>query len=250
MPLFQSIFHHHIAVSSLNAEYVVRFSFRIVFFYLVATGWILTSAYLRTHLGLGPARNYPSESKRVLVRTGKVIITRNVTWAHVPFSRPPTPRSTPSVEGEGCNHGRNLEAGSFGRVTELRDDESESSAKGVEMVTSEADDTKRQNTPLVSGRAVLTTSCAGSSVHSGVYFDPKGQGTFGEGLADAPATSESFLCGPDQQFAALCAGEAKRLAERIPGPLRATIFKGRTRAEERRSKTNAQTGLARYRASR
>ena len=49
---------------------------------------------------LGPARNHPSESKRVLVRTGKVIITRNVTWAHVPLSRPPTVRSTPLVEGE------------------------------------------------------------------------------------------------------------------------------------------------------
>ena len=33
---------------SVNAEYVVRFSFRVMFFYLVATGWILTSAYLRT----------------------------------------------------------------------------------------------------------------------------------------------------------------------------------------------------------
>ena len=39
---------------------------------------------------LGPARNHPSERKRVLVRTGKVIITRNVTWAHVPLSRPLT----------------------------------------------------------------------------------------------------------------------------------------------------------------
>ena len=48
------------------------------------------------HLGLGPARNHPSESKCVLVQTGKVIITRNVTWAHVPLSRPPTARPTPS----------------------------------------------------------------------------------------------------------------------------------------------------------
>ena len=51
-------------------------------------------------LYLGPVRNHPSESKRVLVRTIKVIITIKVTWAHVPFSRPPTARSTPSVEGE------------------------------------------------------------------------------------------------------------------------------------------------------
>ena len=91
--------------------------------------------------------------------------------------------------------------------------------------------------------AVLTTSRAGSSLHSGVYFDPKGRGTFGEGLADAPATSVRFLHGPNQQFAALRAGEAKKHAEHIPGPLRATVFKGRTRAEEKRSKNNAQTGL-------
>ena len=49
---------------------------------------------------LGPARNHPSESKRVLVRTEKMVITRNDTWAHVPLSRPPTVRSTPLVEGK------------------------------------------------------------------------------------------------------------------------------------------------------
>ena len=49
--------------------------------------------------------------------------------------------------------------------------------------------------------------------------------------------------GPDPQFAALRAGEAKRLAEHIPEPLRATTFKGRKRAEERRSKNTAQTSL-------
>ena len=161
---------------------------------------------------LGPARNHPGESKRVLVRTEKVIITRNVTWAHVPLSRPPTVISTPLMEGEGCDHGKNLEARSFDGDTESRDDESESSGEGVEMVTSEADDTEVENTPLVSGRAVSTTSRTGSSVHSGVSLDPKGRGPFGKGLADAPATSGNFSRGHDQQFAALRAGEAKRLA--------------------------------------
>ena len=47
---------------------------------------------------LGPARNHPNESKRVLVHTRKVIVTRNVTWAHVPPSL--TAVSEPSVEGE------------------------------------------------------------------------------------------------------------------------------------------------------
>ena len=98
------------------------------------------------------------------------------------------------------------------------------------MVTSEADDTEVESTPFVSGRALSTTSRAGSSVHS-------------EGLADAPASSDIFMHDPDHQFAALRAGEAKRLAVHIPGLLRATIFKGRTRAEERRSKNIAQTSL-------
>ena len=184
----------------------------------------------REYFYLGPARNHPSESKRALVRTGKGITTRNVSWAHVPLSRPPTVTSTPLVDGEGCDHGKNREVSSFGGETELGDAETESSGEGVEMVTSEADDTEAQSTPLVSGRAVSTTSRAGSSVHS-------------EGLADAPATSDNFSHGPDQQFAALCAGEARRLAEHIPGRLRATIFKGRMRVEERRSKNTARTSL-------
>ena len=127
------------------------------------------------------------------------------------------------MEGRGCDHGRNREASSFGGETELENAEAESSGEGVEMVTSEADDIEVESTPLVSGRAASTTSSAGSSVHS-------------EGLADAQATSDNFSHGPDQQSVALRAGEAMRLAEHIPGPLRATIFKGRTRAEERGSK--------------
>ena len=182
----------------------------------------------------GLARNHPSESKRVLVRTGKVIIKRNVTWAHVPLSRPPIVRSTPSVGGEGCDFGMNRETSSFGDDTESGNDESDSSGEEVEMVTSEADDTDVENTPLVFGRAVSTTSRAGSSVHSVFFFYSKGRGPFGESLVDAPATSDSFSHGPDHQFDALRAGEAKRLAEHIPGPLRATILKGRTRADERR----------------
>ncbi|CAM9569949.1 unnamed protein product [Ascophyllum nodosum] len=95
---------------------------------------------------LGPARNHLNESKRVLVRTEKVIITINITWAHAPLSRPPTARSTPSVEGEGCDRGMNREVSSFDGHTESGDDESESRGEGVEMVTSEADDTERENT--------------------------------------------------------------------------------------------------------
>ena len=166
-----------------------------------------------------------------------MIITRNVTWAHVPLSRPPTAMSTPSVEGEGCGHGRNQEASSFGGDTESGDGEFESSGEGVEMVTSETDDTERENIPPVPGRAVSTISRAGSSVHSGLCFDPKGRGPFGEGLADAPSTSDSFLYGPDQQFAALRAGKQKDLPNTSPRTAMRDFFKGRMRAEERRSKT-------------
>ena len=77
----------------------------------------------------------------------------------------------------------------------------------------------------------------------GFIFDPKGRGPFGEDLPDAPATSDSWSDGPDQQFAALRTGEAKSPAEHISGPLRATIFKGRTRVKKRRSKNTAQTSL-------
>ena len=140
--------------------------------------------------------------------------------------RPSTARSTPLVGRGGCNRGRNREASSFGGDTELGDDESESSGEGVEMVTSGVDYTERENTPFVSGRAVSTTSRAGSRVHSEVSSDSKGQGPFGEGLADAPTTSESISYCPDQQFAALRAREAKRHAEHIiPGQQRARILK-------------------------
>ena len=93
---------------------------------------------------LGPGRNPPTESKHVLVRTGNVFITKNVTWAQVPFSRPPTARSTLSVEGEGCERRRNQEVSSFGDDSESGDDESETSGEGVEIMTSEADDTGRE----------------------------------------------------------------------------------------------------------
>ena len=95
-----------------------------------------------------------------------MIITKNVTWARVPLSCPPTARSTPSVKVEGRDPGRNREISSFGGDTKLGDDESESSGREVEMVTSKADDTETENTALVQGRSVLSTSRAGSSVYS------------------------------------------------------------------------------------
>ena len=85
-----------------------------------------------------------------------MVITRNNTWAHVHFSRPPTGKSRLLVKGEGCDHGRGPEASSVGSCTESGNDKSESSREGVEMMTFEVDDTESEKTPLVSERAVST----------------------------------------------------------------------------------------------
>ena len=74
------------------------------------------------------------------------MITRNVTWAYVPLFRPPTVTSTPLVEGGGFDHGKNREGSSFSGDTGSGNDESESSGKGIDMVTSEADDTEVEMT--------------------------------------------------------------------------------------------------------
>ena len=84
----------------------------------------------------------------------------------------------------------------IGVPIETRDNESEStSGQGVEMVTSETYGTEKEKALLVSGRAASSTSSTGSSLHSGVSFDPKSRGSSGEGLADAPATSDSVSYG-------------------------------------------------------
>ena len=76
---------------------------------------------------LGPARNHPRESKRVLVDTGKLIIPRNVTWALVPSGRFSAAQSKPSEEGEGdeSDH-ENREASSEGSGGASGHEESES----------------------------------------------------------------------------------------------------------------------------
>ena len=50
---------------------------------------------------LGPARNNPTESKRVLVDSGKVVVTRNVTGANSPSSYPINTQSKPPEGEEG-----------------------------------------------------------------------------------------------------------------------------------------------------
>ena len=133
------------------------------------------------------------------------------------------------------------EVGWVSSVIETRDIYSEESDQEVEMMTSEADTTKRENTPLVSGIAASTTLSAENSVQSWVSFDPKSRGPFYEGLGDALAASLSTSCSPDQQFISLCAWEAKPLAEYIPEPQRATLFRGHTCTEKTRLKGDDYT---------
>ena len=41
---------------------------------------------------LGPAPNYPRDAKRILCKSGRVVETRDVTWADVPTHIPSTPQ--------------------------------------------------------------------------------------------------------------------------------------------------------------
>ena len=56
---------------------------------------------------LGPTKNRPTESKRVLFNSGKLIATRDVTWAHH------TTQSKPSEEGEADNGAEDRGVSSF-----------------------------------------------------------------------------------------------------------------------------------------
>ena len=91
--------------------------------------------------------------------------------------------------------------------------------------------------PITSGRAPTPTTRARGS-QSGGFIDPEGM-TPGESLADASAAASTSY-GPDKRYTSLCAGEANRLAEYIPGPPRFSL-RGRTRSEERRLTIDAQS---------
>ena len=79
----------------------------------------------------------------MLVRTGKAIITRNVTWARIPSLHPAAANSVPLVKEVGYGCRRDRVANSVDSDIESGDDNSESQGEGIDMVTSEADDTER-----------------------------------------------------------------------------------------------------------
>ena len=127
----------------------------------------------------------------------KVIITRNVSRAHVCSGRSSTPKSKPSVEGEDSESGHDREVRVADIDSVLEDGESESRETTSEVDMPVADAT----TPITSGRAPSFTSRAGKS-KSGGFLDPESMINFGEGLANA-STAASISNGPDKPKAAL-----------------------------------------------
>ena len=145
------------------------------------------------------------------------------------------------MEGEGNESGRDREASSEGSSDIAPEDEEvESVTSSSDAETSEEEpaeamprasstkgksDTRGESsTPIPSGRATSSVQSTGS-VQSGVSFDPQGRVLCGEGLADAPtaplsakmsnSSRDSASHGTNEQFAALRAGEEKRLAKNV-----------------------------------
>ena len=109
------------------------------------------------------------------------------------------------------------------------------------MATPEMNDSGQETTPIAWGRAASTTSSTGNSVHSGVSFDPVGLPSRVLLMPQLPLTTLPIVpisCSPH------CApGEKKGWPNTSPDRNVRLFFKGRTRAEEKRLKTTAQTGL-------
>ena len=54
---------------------------------------------------LGPARNYSRDAMRILCKSGRVVATRHVTWAHVPTHIPSTPQQAILAPRENSSDG-------------------------------------------------------------------------------------------------------------------------------------------------
>ena len=54
---------------------------------------------------LGPAPNYPRDAMRILCKSGRVVATRHVTWAHVPTHIPSIPQQAILAPGENSSGG-------------------------------------------------------------------------------------------------------------------------------------------------
>ena len=125
--------------------------------------------------------------------------------------------------GEGNESGQGREASAA---------DSESASEDGESVPGET--TSEIDTPEAEAAALITSGRAPTPIprtrgsQCGVSMDTEGI-TPGQGLADASAAA-STSHGLDKRYTALSAGEAKRLAEYIPGPPCFSL-KGRTRGK-------------------
>ena len=121
-----------------------------------------------------------------------MIITRNVTWAHVRSGRSSRAQSKPSAEGEGTESGQDRKANAEDSESVSEDGESVSGEITSEIETREAE----AAAPTTSGRAPTPTPRARSS-QCGVSLDPEGMISPGKGLANASAAA-STSHGPDK----------------------------------------------------
>ena len=77
---------------------------------------------------LGPAPNYPRDAMRILCKSGRVVATRHVTWAHVPTHIPSTPQQAilapreNSSDGDESGEGQAPSAAVKSRPTSSEDD--------------------------------------------------------------------------------------------------------------------------------
>ena len=76
---------------------------------------------------LGPAPNYPRDAMRILCKSGRVVATRHVTWAHVPIHIPSTPQQAilapreNSSDGDECGEDQAPSAAVRSRTTSSED---------------------------------------------------------------------------------------------------------------------------------
>ena len=146
-----------------------------------------------------------------------------------------------SVERECFGCGRNLEVSSIGSGIDSGDDEYESSGKGFEMGTSEADAIMRENYSLVSERAASTTLSAGSSVHSWVMLNRRTKGLPARVLLTPRLPLTVIRMVPMSRSLPARWGSKTSYRTQHPRTAMSGYFKGRTHAEERQGETTSQT---------
>ena len=136
-----------------------------------------TGLKARKRFHLSPARNHPSETKRVLLVYPRnvVVVTRHDKWAHVPLVRAVIVQSKPSVEEDRKDWLQDREASSVdGRVKE------DKIRSVVSSSSRNSSDGKPAPPQSISRRATSPPDAGGLSAQRGVYLESRSK---------APATS-------------------------------------------------------------